>query len=203
MRALGISTSPRSSGNSDQLLCRALEGAASKGAQSEYLYLGDFNIGPCTECNACSKTGTCVIRDDYQKLLDKILSVDCFFFASPVFFSSVCAQAKVLIDRAQCMWARKYTLKQSPPPGRTPPRAMVIAVGGSRSKKQFECVKFTMKYYFDALDFDYWFNLFVSRTDTFDNISDHPSAMDEAFRLGVELASNARPESIPLDIELF
>lgn len=203
MRALGISTSPRKNGNSDKLLRRALEGAASKGAETEYLRLGDFTVAPCTECNACSKTGECVIQDDYQNLQEKILACDCFIFATPVFFSSVCAQAKALIDRSQCLWSRKYKLKQAPPPDRIPPRAMVIAVGGSRSKKQFECVTLTMKYYFDAMDFDYWFNLFMSRVDALGDALAHPSAMNEAFRLGAELTSDTVVEKMPLDIELF
>jgi len=66
MRALGISTSPRKNGNSDQLLRRALDGAASNGAEIEHIYLGDYSVAPCSECNACYKTGKCAIQDDYQ-----------------------------------------------------------------------------------------------------------------------------------------
>ncbi len=204
MRVLGISTSPRKNGNSDLLLRRALEGAASNGANVEYVHLADLTIGPCTECNACYTTGKCAVQDDYQKLMSEILEADRLIFATPIFFSGVCAQAKMLIDRAQCLWARKYVLKQPPPADRQTQHAMVIVVGGSKSKKQFGSVKLTMKYYFDALGFDYAFNLFVSRVDALEDIKSHTSAMDEVFRLGSELASDTlSPAKEPIDVELF
>ena len=53
LKMLGISTSPRTNGNSDTLLRRALEGAESADAQIEYIRLSDYKIGPCIECNAC------------------------------------------------------------------------------------------------------------------------------------------------------
>jgi len=112
MKVLGISTSPRIRGNSDLLLREALAGAESTGAQVEYVNLGSYKIGPCIECNACLTTGQCRVQDDYQSMLKKILDADRLVFATPVFFMSVCAQAKNLIDRGQCLWAHKYVLKK-------------------------------------------------------------------------------------------
>ena len=112
VKVLGISASPRFKGNSDLLLRKALAGAESAGAQTEYIRLCDLNIAPCTECNACYKTGDCKIQDDYQQLMAKMLDADRLIFATPIFFMSVCAQAKILIDRCQCLWARKYVLKK-------------------------------------------------------------------------------------------
>ena len=140
MKVLGISTSPRCDGNSDLLLQQALGGAESAGAEVEYIRLSDFEVGPCIECNSCFETGFCVIKDDYQQLLQKMLNADGLIFATPVFFMSVCAQAKMLIDRGQCLWAAKYVLKKSTIGEREDRRAMVIAVGGSKSKKQFDCI---------------------------------------------------------------
>ena len=133
MTVLGISTSPRLNGNSDLLLRRALAGAESAGAEVEYVRLTDLKIGPCIECNSCFATGVCVLEDDYPELLKKILGADRLIFATPVFFMSVCAQAKMLIDRGQCLWAAKYILKKSPIAEKDDREAMVIAVGGSKS----------------------------------------------------------------------
>jgi len=133
MKVLGISTSPRLNGNSDLLLQRALAGAESAGAEVEYVRLSDFEVGPCIECNSCFETGVCVIEDDYQQLLGRMLDADRLVFAIPVFFMSACAQAKMLIDRGQCLWAAKYILKKSPVGEREDRRAMVIAVGSIRS----------------------------------------------------------------------
>jgi multimeric flavodoxin WrbA len=159
-KVLGISSSPRIEGNSDLLLRQALAGAEAAGAQTEYVRLAELNIAPCIECNSCYKTGRCRIDDDYQTLCSKMLETDHLIFATPIFFMTVCAQAKLLIDRCQCLWAHKYVLKQPliETAGRDR-RAMVIAVGGTKSKKMFESVRLTFKYYLDVLDMQYAANL--------------------------------------------
>ena len=203
VKTLGISTSPRINGNSDLLLHEALSGAESAGSHIEYIRLSDLKIGPCIECNACYKTGTCQIQDDYQQLLKKMLDADRLIFATPIFFMTVCAQAKMLIDRGQCLWAYKYVLKKQLISKERDRRAMVIAVGGSKSKKQFESIRLTMKYYFDVLDINYAANLFINKVDRLSEIQKHPSALKEAFRLGKELiATNTPPPQNPVNVEL-
>jgi multimeric flavodoxin WrbA len=204
IKVLGISTSPRIKGNSDLLLRRALAGSESVGAGTEYLHLPDYKISPCIECNACYKTGICAVQDDYQQLLEKILNANRLIFATPIFFMTVCAQAKMLIDRCQCLWAHKYVLKKGPITPGQDRRAMVIAVGGSRSKKQFDSVRLIMKSYFDSLQVNYTANLFVNRIDALGDIEKHPSALNEAYRLGSLLAApNSPPTEKSIDIELF
>jgi len=203
IKTLGISTSPRTNGNSDLLLHEALAGAESAGAHIEYIRLSDYNIAPCIECNACYTTGTCQIQDDYQQLLKKMLDTDRLVFATPIFFMTVCAQAKMLIDRSQCLWANKYVLKKQLITPKRDRRAMVIAVGGSKSKKQFESIKLTMKSYFDVLDINYTANLFINKVDDCGEIQKHPSSLKAAFRLGKELITAETPTSQkPINVEL-
>ena len=204
IKTLGISTSPRIRGNSDLLLREALSGAESGGAKTEYIHLSDYDIAPCIECNACYSRGDCKIQDDFQQLLKKILDADRLIFATPVFFMSVCAQAKMLIDRGQCLWAYKYVLNKQLFSTERDRRAMVIAVGGSKSKKQFESIRLTMKSYFDVLDINYSTNLFISKVDDFGEIHKHPTALQEAFRLGTELiTAESPPPQKPINVELF
>ena len=204
IKVLGISTSPRIKGNSDLLLRQALAGAESVGAGTEYVRLLDYKISPCIECNACYATGKCEVQDDYQPLLKKILDADRIIFATPIFFMTVCAQAKMLIDRCQCLWAYKYVLKKELITPGHDRRAMVIAVGGSRSKKQFECIQLIMKSYFDAIQVHYTANLFVNKIDALGDIEKHPSALNEAYRLGSLLAAtDSPPPQKPIDIELI
>jgi multimeric flavodoxin WrbA len=185
------------------LLREALAGAESAGAHVEYVHLSGYNISPCIECNACYETGKCEVQDDYQPLLKKILDAGRLVFATPIFFMTVCAQAKILIDRGQCLWALKYVLKKELITAESDRRAMVIAVGGSKSKKQFESIRLTMKTYFDALDVNYAANLFVNKVDDRGDIERHPSALKEAYRLGSQLvAADTPPPPKPIDIEL-
>ena len=202
VKVLGISTSPRANGNTDLLLRQALAGAESAGAQVEYLRLADLNIAPCIECNSCYKTGRCAVEDDYQMLLAKILGTDRLIFATPIFFMAVCAQAKILIDRCQCLWAHKYILKQPLITSGRDRRAMVIAVGGTKSKKMFDSIRLTMKYFLPVLDMNFAANLFVNNIDSPGQIQKHPAAMNEAYRLGKELITTASPPKEPLNVEL-
>jgi len=80
---------------------------------------------------------------------------------------------------------------------------MVIAVGGSKSRKQFESIRLTMKSYFDALDVKYVANLFVNKIDARGAIMQHPSALKEAFRLGKGLVTDETPPDMPVDVALI
>jgi multimeric flavodoxin WrbA len=203
IKVLGISTSPRKNGNSDTLLCRALEGAESAGAQIEYIHLSDYKISPCSECNACYTTGKCRLEDDYNQILEKLLNIDRLIFATPIFFMTVCAQAKMLIDRGQCLWVRKHILKKQLFDTERDRRATVIAVGGSRGIKQFDSIRSTMKTYLDCLDMRYVSGLFVNKVDKRGDIEKHPLALNEAFRLGSALADPNTPVlEKPNDVEL-
>jgi multimeric flavodoxin WrbA len=203
LKVLGISTSPRKDGNSDTLLRRALEGAKSAGAQIQYIRLSDYNVGPCTECNACYATGRCSVEDDYQQLLEKLINTDRLIFATPIFFMTVCAQAKMLIDRCQCLWAHKYVLKKKLFNPERDRRAIVIATGGSKGTKQFDSIRRTMKVYLDCLEMHYVGGLFINKVDNRGDIEKYPSALNEAYRLGSVLAAvNAPPVQKPDNVEL-
>jgi len=203
LKVLGISASPREGGNSDLLLREALAGAQDAGGQAEYLSLRGLSIAPCAECNACARTGLCRIQDDYQAAMAKMLEADRLIFATPVFFMAVSAQAKLLIDRCQCLWSRKYVLKQplfAEPRDR---RALVIAVGGSKSRKMFESVRLTMKYYLDAIGCAYAANLFVNQVDGPGEILKHAEVLAEARRLGRALLAEAPAPKEPETVERF
>jgi len=204
LRVLGISTSPRREGNSDLLLHQALAGAKQAGAATEYLRLCDYRIEGCTECYNCSSTGDCPTRDDYQTILNKMLEADRLVFAAPVFFMTVPAQAKLLIDRGQCLWVRKTVLHKPLFEPKRDRRGILIAVGGSRSRKQFECVCQPIQSCFDYLEVDYVGSLCINQVDEKGAILKRPDALDQALRLGGILAkTDAPPLPKPIKIEMF
>jgi multimeric flavodoxin WrbA len=132
-----------------------------------------------------------------------MLQAERLIIATPIFFMTVPAQCKLLIDRCQCLWARKYVLKRQGAAGSfRPRRAMVIAVGGTKSRKMFESIRLTMKYFLDVLDAQYVANLFVNKVDICGAILAHPLAMKEAFRLGAELVAGTGWPDKPVDVEL-
>ncbi len=193
-RVLGVACSPRAGGNSDLLLQKALAGAESAGASIELLSLRDAEMVPCQECNACLSSGECPLDDDFPKVLEKLLACDCLIVATPVFFMSITAYAKALIERCQCLWARKYVLRESLFPGeQVERRAMLISVAGTRSEQMFECVTLSLKYWLDVLEMKHVSSLFVNQVDGKGDILKHAAALDEVFRLGRELV--ARPQA--------
>ena len=104
-RILILAGSPRRNGNS-AALCRAFaQGAQESGHQVETIFLGDRKIGYCLACYHCRKNGgVCVVRDDMAEILDRMDAADVIVMASPVYFYSVSAQMKALIDRTVARW---------------------------------------------------------------------------------------------------
>jgi multimeric flavodoxin WrbA len=203
-KIVGISTSPRVEANSDLLLREVLAGAESAGAETEYITLRGRKIAPCVECNACYKTGQCRIEDDYQDISQKMVQADRLVIATPIFFMTVCAQCKLLIDRCQCLWAHKYILKQPLiKSGKPDRRGMVVAVGGCKSTKMFDSIRLTMKYFFDALEMNFVGGIFANKLDDAGAILDHATAMSRAYDCGREfvLAKDSPAEDL-ISIEL-
>jgi multimeric flavodoxin WrbA len=203
LKVLGISTSPRREGNSDVLLRQALAGAEQAGCAVESLRLCDYRIEGCRECYACSSTGDCSTQDDYQPILNKMLTADRLILATPVFFLTVSAQAKLLIDRGQCLWVRKTKLHRPLFDPKRDRRGVLIAVGGSRSRKQFECVRQPVRSCFQYLEVDYVGSLCINQVDEKGAILERPDALEKALDLGRMLAGTDRLPERPIRIEMF
>jgi multimeric flavodoxin WrbA len=95
-----ISASPRKGGNSDLLCDQFLRGAQEAGHQAEKIVLREKKIGYCTACDAFQKNnGRCVQQDDMAGILEKMIAADVIVMATPVYFYTMNAQMKTLIDR--------------------------------------------------------------------------------------------------------
>lgn len=98
-KVLVISASPRKGGNSDTLCDEFVKGAEEAGNESEKLFLRDHTIHYCTGCGGCGRSHQCVQKDDMASILEKMVSCDVIVLATPVYFYSMDAQMKTLIDR--------------------------------------------------------------------------------------------------------
>ena len=76
IKVIGLLGSPRRNGNTEQLLDRFLAGARDAGGVTEKVVLSRLSFSSCKGCNACHKTGICVMSDDVPALYDKILVAD-------------------------------------------------------------------------------------------------------------------------------
>jgi multimeric flavodoxin WrbA len=100
MKILAISCSPNAQGNTATLLNRVLDGARQEGGDTELYSVCGKTIEPCSGCRTCWQTGQCVIQDDMQALHDKMIEADGVVFGTPIYFYSMNAQAKTLLDRS-------------------------------------------------------------------------------------------------------
>ena len=97
-KVLLIGGSPRKDGNSELLCKEFARGAESAGSQVEYISLSGKKIGFCSACYACEK-GACPQNDDAAEIIQKMLVADVLVLATPVYFYTMSAQLKALIDR--------------------------------------------------------------------------------------------------------
>jgi len=191
MKVLGIYGSPRKGGNSDQLLDKALEGARSAGAETKAVYARDLKMCGCLECGGCDKTGKCVVEDDMQSVYPLLEEADLIFLASPIFFYSITAQAKALIDRSQALWSKRM-LEKSPEERKSydSGRGYLIAVGATRGKNLFEGSQLTAQYFFDALDMSYDGGIFFRSLEKKTAAQKTPETLQEAYNMGRKAVSS-------------
>lgn len=99
-----LSGSPRKGGNSDLLCDEFLKGAQESGNQVEKIFLRSKKVSPCNACYYCKNDGQCAIKDDMAEILDKMQAADVIVMASPIYFYSIDAQMKAVIDRSVARW---------------------------------------------------------------------------------------------------
>jgi len=151
MFVLGLQGSPRKKGNSVYLLNRFLAACENRGARIETIDLDTLNIQPCRELVVCEKKGFCPIKDEMEPgIYGLIRRADVVVLVSPVFFYNVSAQAKILIDRCQMFWGRRYKMKLTDPDAGSR-QGVLLAVGASGGKRLFDGVELTAHYFFDAI----------------------------------------------------
>ncbi|MEA4816983.1 MAG: flavodoxin family protein [Lachnospiraceae bacterium] len=104
-KVLILSGSPRKGGNSDLLCDEFMRGAVESGNQVEKIFIRSKKIAPCNACYYCRDNGgKCAIQDDMSEILDKMQAADVIVMASPVYFYSIDAQMKTVIDRSLARW---------------------------------------------------------------------------------------------------
>lgn len=94
-----ISASPRKGGNSDTLCDEFMKGAIETGNQVDKIRLAELDIACCSACYACKTKGHCVKQDDMEQVIAKMRNADVIVLATPVYFYTMCAQMKTMIDR--------------------------------------------------------------------------------------------------------
>ena len=114
MKVLTLITSPRKRGYTKQIIDRITIGIQDNDGTNEVLFMDDFDIQHCTACRACEKGGGCVLKDDYNKIMDKIREADYFIFTAPIYYNDIAGHSKMFLDRlGSCNYDPKLTIPET------------------------------------------------------------------------------------------
>lgn len=152
MFVLGLQGSPRKKGNTHYLLNAFMAEMARRGAETQILNVCEKFIKPCIGCAHCERKGFCAITDDDMaaEIYGLLRRADVVVLATPIYFYNATAQMKLLIDRSQALWSRKYRLMLTDP-GRPDRKGILLALGATKGRNLFEGMILTARYFFDAI----------------------------------------------------
>jgi multimeric flavodoxin WrbA len=195
-RIVAIYGSPRRRGNTATLLRQAVAGARDAGAQVEEIVLRDLKLSACLELYHCERDGECCIHDDFQRVRHLVLSSAGLMLASPIFYYTVSAHTKILMDRFHSLWVRKNRVGPDRDlTSNTRRKGLFISAGATHGKRLFDGTLLSMRYFFDTLDMDLWRSLLYRGLDHEGEVQDHPYYLAEAYQAGRELADALRVET--------
>ncbi|MFR4008673.1 MAG: flavodoxin family protein [Christensenellales bacterium] len=99
-KILILEGSPRKNGNTGILSGQFAKGAEQAGGCVEKIRVAEKKVSGCLGCGACEKNGgACIQKDDMEEIRAKMLAADSIVLASPIYFYSMTAQMKAVIDR--------------------------------------------------------------------------------------------------------
>lgn len=116
-KVIAINGSPRKNANTAILLQKALDGASSKGAETELIHLIDLEYKGCISCFACKRKGTkfigsCALQDELTPILEKAMQSDTIIIGSPIYLGDVTSLTRAFVERFVFMNA-SYDNKKS------------------------------------------------------------------------------------------
>ncbi len=186
MNILLFNGSPRKRGNTDLILERMEQTIHRAGFKAEHINLAHLKIHPCIGCGACETEGQCVFNDDMTPLYDKIDQASRIVIGSPIYFYGVTAQTKAFIDRCQVLWSRKYLLGEIKPE-RNLRKGYMVSVAATDGGKIFDGARLTVRYAFDAMEFNYSGELLVKGVDAKGAILEKACYLGQAQQLAMEI----------------
>lgn len=189
MKVCGIVGSPKKKGNVDLLVSHVLKGAESQGAQTHKVYLNDLHMNPCQSCGTDPYPKYCRYDDDMALIYDALESCDAIVLGSPVYFDTVSAQTKLVIDRCNCLMPyveqadgtfrfERRMLKRK--------KGVFIAVAGT--DQEFDTIQTTVKGFFVWANIELVETILYPHEGGFGCVKEDKKRMKHAFEVGVRIA---------------
>ncbi len=100
---VALNGSPVRGSSVDLLLAAACEGADAVGARVNHVRCNDLLIKPCQACGPEPTTGYCIFHDDMDPVYEALRDAHAVIVGSPIYFDTVSAQLKLVMDRCNCI----------------------------------------------------------------------------------------------------
>jgi multimeric flavodoxin WrbA len=98
-----LNGSPVRGSSIDRLLGAMIEGAERAGGRALHFRCQELAVRPCEACGPDATTGYCIFHDAMDDVYAALESAHAIAVASPVYFDTVSAQLKLVIDRCNCV----------------------------------------------------------------------------------------------------
>jgi hypothetical protein len=193
MLLLAIFGSQRKNGNTDLMMDSFLEGALSAASiELQKIYIRDLRFSGCQSCGYCNEHGVCVQQDDMQKVYPFFDTAERIVIASPIYFYGLSGQTKLLVDRSQATYMRKYKriAVGNAPVTSVGKKGFFLCAGATRGKRLFDCPVLTVRYFFDAIDVESAGELCFRQIDEKGAIRLHPTALEECRQAGAAFVAD-------------
>ncbi len=101
MNILILNGSPRQGGNTEILAKTFAETAEQNGHSVQIINAYDIQVAPCLACTHCLniEKGICIQKDSMEMIRPLFDAAEVIVFASPIYFFTISAQLKCVIDR--------------------------------------------------------------------------------------------------------
>ena len=189
MKVCGIVGSPKKNGNVDLLVSEVLRGTESQGVTTHKIYLNDLKIKPCQSCGADPSPKYCIYDDDMKTIYDALEKCDAIVLGSPVYFDTVSAQVKLVIDRCNCLMP--YVKRSDGTSGferriKKRKKGVFIAVAGA--DQEFDTIQVTAKGFFNWANIDLVEALLYHHVDdALGGVKGEKNELSKAFEIGARL----------------
>jgi multimeric flavodoxin WrbA len=187
LKIVAFNGSPRPGGNTEVLLKEALEPLRQAGHEIRVFRLNALVFKPCQDCGGCTATGVCTHKDAMSNMYEAIREADRIILASPIFFYSLSAQAKAMVDRCQAFWCEKYLLKKAIPAGPHGRKGLLLLVGGMKKEDGKHGAEAVATGFFRTVSVPEHETLFFGGIDAKGDAQQHPAALREAYEAGARL----------------
>jgi multimeric flavodoxin WrbA len=185
--------SPKKNGSVDLLVSQVLSGARSRGAETRKIYLNGLHIKPCQSCGVDPAPKHCLFNDDMKEIYAALKCCDGIVLGSPVYFDTVTAQTKIMIDRCNCLMP--YVERADGTLGferRIKKRKMGVFVAVAGIDQELDTILTTVKGFFNWANIELNKTVFYRHDDNeLGSVKNDKKTMNQAFEAGVQIAEQA------------